>query len=237
MAKNKLVIHYRASDSVFYHTKKPVAGKTNPKDWEDSLEDQGYLDFARAPADSFKPDLSLLTSNFTGFSNLVSCIQGFTPQQLRILMFALSQAHDLVDLGLNFGQQVFLNVSAPRQEFANCYAKAFVLMPYEDSREYVYVTGSLDDVHGTLMLVPVESLLDDKQFRSLMSKFAKEGKMTCKEVRRQPPRKMADVPTLSDLVNEVQATDEDDVIVTKRRVTKGKKSKASGKAVGSMKIL
>lgn len=199
MKKNTLTLAFKAGDCTFYKRRNPETGS--------SLEEQGILDFAKAPPD-FEPDLQKLAKDPGSLAALALAIEDYDESQMRILMYALHSSHRLLKYGLRFGQAVFKNLSAPRQDYLDCWFKCYVigLGPQIENRQYVKLTGSLDDIHGTLITSPVGSYLTRQEFNKMRSKLAAEGRLRApKSIRSQyfthnsPKADFDNFPTLTEV--------------------------------------
>lgn len=166
--KNVIIVPMKAVDSAFYYHKSPKTGQ--------SLEEQGILEYARAPTD-FAPDMSKLACDTSSLAELAYTIKDYDESQMRILLYTLNESHKLLKHGLRFGQQVFKNLSSPAIDYVDCWFRCFVLRlgPVIEGVQYVELTGSLDNIHGSLILCPIDSFLNKSEFRVHMRKLVAEG--------------------------------------------------------------
>lgn len=218
-------VSLRAVDSQYWHTKQP-RGKKQPSDYTDSLREQGYTEFARCPEDEFMPDLGKLgIKNIARVSKLISTLDD---SQVRILTWMLANQDSLHQRGFTFGQRVFVNLSSPHIEYLDCYFSAYVLAYHDtiEGQQYFYVTGSLDSVNGTKILLPKSSILNDKQFTRLQAKLTKEGKTKSpKPVRFKRPHRYSssislDVPTIDTVKDDLEDTPKSAELVKKKKSKK-----------------
>lgn len=227
-AKNTLTVIFKAGDCRYYKAKHPDIGQ--------SWEEQGLLEFAHAP-DSFQPDLQKIAVAPGQLGQLAELLRHYDESQLRILMCVLHDSYKLRTVGLKFGQPVYKNLSAPEADYVDCWFRSYVIAvgPKIAGVPYVYISGSLDDIHGTLMMVPVESILTRKEFKVHRSQLELEGKLKSPlgERSRLVRHTHSDLPdeefpTLEEVADRLVAVDyeptEDDEEEDDRPARRGKRS-------------
>lgn len=234
----KIEVSLRAVDSIYWRTKQPK-GRKHPSDYDHSLEKQGYEKFARCPVNEFKPDLAKL--KYKNIKNIQKIINNLDGSELRILTFCLAANDKLQTHGFTFGQRVYVNLSYPHSEYLDNYYTAYMLM-YEDSVEgvhYFFITGSLDDINGSLMLMPKDSILNDSQWHKKQSKLIASKKIqNPKPVRFKPPHRDSvsislEVPTIDDIKDDLE--DEENP-TTNTKKTKSNKLKQNSKSTNKFVI-
>ena len=81
----------------------------------------------------------------------------------------LHDSSKLIPHGLKFGQPVYFNFSAPFADYLNCWFRCYTLSlgPKHEGVQYVYLTGNLEDIHGSLILVPRDQIMTPLASRSI----------------------------------------------------------------------
>lgn len=199
--RNVLQVNMKAGDHAFFHHRHP--------DTKESLEDLGYLEYGNAPAD-FEPDLQKLAKDHKSIATIASAIEGYDSSQIRILMWTLNQSHHLLKHGLKFGQVVYKNMGG--EAYLDNWFRCYVLSagPMLNQVQYVRLTGSLDDIHGTLILCPLDSFLDHSEFSLIRRNLVSQGRLRSpKSVRdkvlhhKQPMAASKDFPSLHDIADQL----------------------------------
>lgn len=173
---HELVVNFRAGDCVYYKTKHPDLGE--------SYQDQGIMPYARAPK-TFVPDIQKLANNPDSLFDLAKIIKNYDESQLRILIKVLHDSSKLIPHGLKFGQPVYFNLSAPLADYVNCWFRCYTVAvgPKHEGTQYIYFTGNLEDVHGSLLLVPRDHVMTASSFKKHVAKLESDGKITAPEIR------------------------------------------------------
>ena len=227
LAYATIEISLRAIDSQYWHTKQP-RGKKQPSDYKESLREQGYTEFARCPEDEFKPDLGKLGyKNIARISKLISSLD---ESQIRIMTWMLANQDTLHQRGFTFGQRVYVNLSSPKVEYLDCYFSAYMLSYHDtiEGQQYFYITGSLDSINGSMMLMPKSSILNEKQFLKLTGKLRSEGKTKSpKPVRFKRPYRDSstmslDVPTIDTVKDDLEDTPKSSEMKKKKKNSNSK---------------
>lgn len=186
----ELRVRFRAGDCLYFKTKNPQT-KT-------SWEEQGIKGFARANK-YFFPDLSQLAKNPTSVHSIALSLKDMDMAQKRILMWAIynsnkieQETEKLINIArqngkkplftrpLKFGQPVYVNLSAPYVDYVNCWFECYILaMGTEDEEgiRYIYLTGNLDNVEGSLISVPIESIMTKPKFIKHRELLIDQGKL------------------------------------------------------------
>lgn len=187
----KIITQLRAEDHAHY-TKRPDANST-------TLEELGILPFADAP-EPFLPAYEKLCSNIN-LLELAQLIAKFNPSQMRVLVSLLSESQRLADFGLKFGQTVYYNPSAPRLDYISNYLKAVPIgVRRQGGVDYIILATSLDNIHGTAVLVERSTILARSDFKKVFRSLLAEGKIHSPVPFWEPSEK----PKLDDIPTEIE---------------------------------
>ena len=100
------------------------------------------------------------------------------PKQLRVLSSVFRQAAQMKSkTGKQFGQPVYVNLSAPVQDYLECWFKARIV-GFSQDRETCYLVANLkdDSTDNTHLSVLTSSVLDTKTFKRRKKHMIAEGK-------------------------------------------------------------
>lgn len=207
---NKMNLFFRAGDCKFFSTKHP--------NMEASLEDQGYMPFARAPREFFEPNIQALAREPHKLGQLADVIKDYDDSQLRILMYVLKCASELKQLNLNFGEPVYINLSSPHADYVDCWFRAYVMCPGPEAG-YVFIAGTLDGENGTLMLVPIENILQKVAFINHHRSLVKAGKLRAPKIKKAITHSIIDpsqVPSIEEVADRLEDTTDDHEVGRKK---------------------
>ncbi|QJT70902.1 hypothetical protein GR7B_00104 [Vibrio phage vB_VcorM_GR7B] len=253
-SKFKLNLTLRAEDSLYFDVKKPSTGR--------SLKDDGYQAFATAPKAGFIPNFrKLAEADSDIFGALGSAVLGLDKSQLRILSVIINNSSMIKNHSLDFGQPVYINLSAPHIDYLDCYFKAHVIgVESAKPDALIHICGNIDSLNGKkgiILSVPREALLTKSEFKKLAKKLKKEDRINTPKAKREkhmlweqanrgkPTKKtdIADVPTIDTVPTKwldsraVQVLDPRLAEDSSKKAKKGKKEKAPVSAVATKRAV
>lgn len=166
----KLTVAFKAEDCKYY-----TVARHGEKQ---SKSEQGVKPFARATAD-FVPDVGRLAEvGSDTLQALGKILSAFDQSQTRILMQVLSDHTHLQRYRLSFGQPVYINLSAPYEDYLDCWFRANVIGVCLET-DCIYLSGSLSSDSGisTRLLVPRSSFLTKTQFKKHRSALQQKDRL------------------------------------------------------------
>ncbi|QJT71077.1 hypothetical protein GR11A_00039 [Vibrio phage vB_VcorM_GR11A] len=243
MSVFNMSLSLRAEDALYFDVKKPSTGR--------SLKDDGYQAFASAPKAGFIPNFKKLAEadgDIFGALGLASA--GLDKSQLRILSVIINNMAMIKNHGLDFGQEVYINLSAPLVEYLDCFYKAYVIgVDSAKPDSHVHICSNIDTLNskkGIIISVPRECLINAKDFKKLAKKLKKEDKLTTPKKQRKAlmweredlgkaseKNDITDVPTIDSVPTDWldnRAVDNLDPRAKDKKGSKKSNKKKSGKA-------
>jgi len=161
--------------------------KRGPAVYDKKCKDLGVQSFASA-CDDFTPDTyKLVTVQEDAIEQIAIIAKDLKPSQLRILAYLFKYAATVQKTGYKFGQPIFMNLSAPRISYLDCWFQGRVIGATKDLK-YLHVASSLRSKRYRKKLVfltlPIASVLSKSRFTALSERLTEEGKIqTPKDLR------------------------------------------------------
>lgn len=142
---------------------------------EPSLEDQGYKETSKCPANFCSPDLTKLNDGML-LQDLSNVMARMDDSQLRLTSYIMASAVALRKAtGYTPFQRVYINMSTPKTDYASDWYRAYILMIGDkiENDQYVYVSG--DFTMTRTFLVPLSSIFDEETFLLHQQKRMRKG--------------------------------------------------------------
>lgn len=142
--------------------------------FEDVCSNLGVEDFARA-CGSFTPNTHKLARvGDDKIEQLGRLCRNMGTSQLRLMAFTFRTLSFIHKAGFKFGQPIVINVSAPLEEYVECYYKGYIFGA-DKTGENVYITADInkDKKNPVVVTLPSKSegLLKLSQWKSLRDKL------------------------------------------------------------------
>lgn len=107
-----------------------------------------------------------------------------TTQQLRVLSYALSDSTKLDRFSLQFGQPVYVNLSAPKADYIECYYRAYVLSTSGQGDVVLISSLTQSKSRSTIITLPIGSVLTVDEWKTKFNSLMREKRLTLPEDKR-----------------------------------------------------
>lgn len=187
----------KAEDHVYFANR--------PGSKSSTFEELGIMPFANAP-EPFLPDISKLCANGS-MLDIAKMVSRFDQSQIRILQYLLTQAHDLSDENLVFGQTLYYRIALTPEVYLSDFVTVRPIGVQRRSQTtFIVCCAKLEENNGTCLLIERSSLLTRSEFKEVYRDLLATDRVTSptplwtKEV-----KTIKDVPS-ADIIKTVQMT-------------------------------